>query len=442
MPSGNNHINAPEAGKSVRSTIVNEIVSSKPGFLIRWGITIFLAVLLMMGGATFFIHYPDVINGRARLTSVNAPKEVRTHTEGKLIQLLASEGEEVKANAVLGYMEARARHSSVLELSAITDSMQRLLLNNRTESAMALAASAASPADVPIDLLGEVQPAYQTFAQALIQFRQYLSSGYYLQKKGMLQKDIDYLRRLHQNLEDQRRMQQQDISLAKESFSAQQQLKDEQVISSNDFRNEQSKLISKTMSIPQMNASIISNESSQHEKQKEIMQLENEIAQQKSIFLQALNTLKAQLDEWKIKYLLMSPIAGKVAFSGFLQENQQLQANQPVCYINPGNSQYYAEVHIPQTNFAKVKLGQKVLLKLVAYPYQEYGALEGRLEFVSAIPTDSGYAGRITLPTGLRTNYKKTVFYRDGLSAQAEIITDDVHLSDRLLKQVKGIFVH
>lgn len=39
---------------------------------------------------------------------------------------------------------------------------------------------------------------------------------------------------------------------------------------------------------------IITNESARHEKIKEIAQLENEIAQQKGIFIQSLNTLKAQ----------------------------------------------------------------------------------------------------------------------------------------------------
>ncbi len=38
------------------------------------------------------------------------------------------------------------------------------------------------------------------------------------------------------------------------------------------------------MTIPQVNAAIVSNESSQHEKDKEIDQLDNEIAQQKEIF--------------------------------------------------------------------------------------------------------------------------------------------------------------
>lgn len=194
------------------------------------------------------------------------------------------------------------------------------------------------------------------------------------------------------------------------------------------------------MTIPQVNSAIISNESSQHEKAKEILQLENEIAQQKGIFSQALNTIKAQLDDWKSKYLLIAPIDGKIAYAGFIQENQQLQNNQTVCFINPENSNYYAEISIPQNNFGKVRQGQKVLLKLPSYPFQEYGAVEARLEFISNIATDSGYIAKVVLPYGLQANYNKQIQYRDGLIAQGEIITADLRLSDRLINTVKQVF--
>ncbi len=65
------------------------------------------------------------------------------------------------------------------------------------------------------------------------------------------------------------------------------------------------------------------------------MELENTIAQQKSIFSQALNTFKSQVDDWKKKYLLVAPIDGKISFAIFLQANQELQANQAVCFIKP-----------------------------------------------------------------------------------------------------------
>ncbi len=414
------------------SNEVQEIISYRPVWILRNGITLFLIIISFLIGATFFISYPDVVHAGAILTSINAPKEVKTKTEGKLIKLYAAEGRYVKQGELLGLMESRASHLEVMFLSQTIDEMQGLMNKGSAEVITRYLLE-------PYQNLGEAQQAYQAFSQYFILFKQYLQNGYYLKKKTMLRSDMVYLQRLHDNLLQQKEMQVEDAGLAKETFDANQSLKTDKVISPLDYRNEKSKYIGKALAIPQISSAIISNESAQHEKEKEILQLENEIAQQKGIFTQALNTLKTQLDDWKNKYLLIAPIEGKIAFTGFIQENQQIKNNQTICFVNPENTQYFVEVNIPQQNFGKVKQGQKVLLKLPSYPYQEFGTITGKLDFISNIPTDSGYLAKVLLPYGLQTNYKRLVQYHEGLSANAEIITEDLKLSDRMLNQLRSV---
>ena len=257
----------------------------------------------------------------------------------------------------------------------------------------------------------------------------------------MLNKDLTFLQKMHINLLEQKGLNTEDLNLSQKNFNANKSLNDDKVIADVEFRNESSKLISKKLSLPQISSSILSNEAQQNEKQKEIAELQNTIAQQKNIFIQALNTFKSQIDDWKKKYLLTAPIDGKIAFATFLQENQQLQANQIICFINPENTQYYAEVYIPQTNFGKVRTGQEVLLKFPSYPFAEYGSVNGKIDFISNINTDSGYLAKVILPNGLNTSYKKQVQFRDGLTGQGEIITQNMRLLQRfyynILKQVK-----
>ncbi len=238
-------------------------------------------------------------------------------------------------------------------------------------------------------------------------------------------------KRLHNNLNEQKSFHEQDLSLSQKNFEANKSLNNDKVIADVEFRNESSKLIGKKLSLPQITSLIISNETQQNEKQKEIAELENTIAQQKTIFTQALNTFKSQVEDWKKKYLLIAPIDGKISFATFVQENQQLQVNQIICFVNPENSEYYAKITIPQSNFGKVALWQTILLKFPSYPFQEYGAIKGKIDFISHIPTDSGYLAKVILTDGLNTSYKKVVQYRDGLTAQGEIITKDLRLLQR-----------
>ncbi|MGF2413496.1 HlyD family secretion protein [Ferruginibacter sp.] len=412
---------------------IEEIISNKLPSIVRWGTVYFLILLLLLAAICWFIQYPDIVNTKAKLTSINAPKEVITKAAGKLIKLIAKEGQTVQQNELLGYMESRANADEVLTLSTITDTLQNLLQNNQVEKIPRYLVQ-------PFKNLGEVQPAYQSFMQGFILFNQYLSSGYYLKKKVMLKKDMSYLQKLYVNLLQQKSIQQEDVALADTTFKMNKRLQEQKVIASLEYRNERSKFLNKAMSIPQINSNIISNQSSQQEKQKEILQLENDIAQQKEIFIQALHTLKAQLEDWKSKYLLVAPVDGKIAFATFLQKNQHLQNNQIICFVNPENAQYYAEVYIPQTNFGKVKTGQQVLLKFPAYPFQEYGSIKGTIDFISHITTDSGYLAKVILPNGLNTSYKKSIQFTEGLTAQGEIVTADMRLLQRfyynIVKQV------
>ncbi len=426
-----------EAQLFERGLAVQELISNKPSFLIRWGVTIFLLILGSIIIATWFIQYPDVVTAKAKLTSLNAPKAIVSKFEGQLMKLTAKEGDNVRKNQVLGYMESTANPETILYLSAKLDSLQHLLINNQANilSFFFLFKEGRNGA------LGELQQAYQPFIQSFTLYRSYLSSGFYLRKKKMLMKDMSILQQLNTNLYQQKNLHEQDLSLAQQTFNANEQLKNDKVISQFDYRNESSKLIGKKMTLPQITSSIISNEGQQNEKQKEIMELENQIAQQRNVFIQSLNTFMSQIEEWKKKYLLIAPIKGKVAFSGFVQEHQQVQSNQIICFINPENSQYYAEVYIPQFNLGKVRAGQHVLLKFPSYPYQEYGSLTGKINFISTIPTDSGYLAKVGLINGLITNYKKPIQYRDGLLAQGEIITQNMRLLERfyynIIKQIK-----
>ncbi len=414
----------------ILSTEVQEIISQKPSWIVQNGIVIFMGIILFLISLTFFIHYPDVVITKAIFSTTNSPKEVKAHVEGKLVKLLVAEGTIVKQDDVIGYLESRAIHEDVISLSEEINKFENA--SNTNEIFVAHHNN---------KNLGEVQPYYQIFLQAYNTYKQYLPSGFYAKKKMMLFEDIVYLNKLHNNIQEQKKMQQEDVTLASKNFEANKSLNNDKVIADVEFRNEKSKFISKALSIPQLNAQLINNDNSSHEKQKEIAQLENDIVQQKEIFIQALHTFKAQIDDWKNKYLLIAPIAGKVSFTEFLQEKSQLRIGQTVCFINPENTEYFATLFIPQTNFGKIKIGETVLLKLNAYPFREFGIIKAKLNFISTIPTDSGFAAKVVLPNGLITDYKKQLKYSESLTAQAEIIIDDQQLSDRLFNSIKVIFL-
>ena len=111
---------------------IEEIISNKPPLIVRWGTVYFFFVLAGIGLVSWFIKYPDIVVARAKLNSVNAPKEVITIIEGKLVKIVTKENEKVSGGQILSYMESIANPQSVKAISQQIDSINNLTSQNRT----------------------------------------------------------------------------------------------------------------------------------------------------------------------------------------------------------------------------------------------------------------------------------------------------------------------
>ncbi|TAE19899.1 MAG: HlyD family secretion protein, partial [Bacteroidetes bacterium] len=218
---------------------------------------------------------------------------------------------------------------------------------------------------------------------------------------------------------------------------SQESLIKDKVISVLDYRNEESKLIAKKLTLPQIKTAILNNENQQNEKLKEVAQLDNDILVQRNMFIQALQSIKSQFEQWEMKYTLKASSDGIVQLAGFYQKNQYIKSGQLIFYIQPDSMQYFAELFIPQYNFGKVAVGQDVLLKFQAYPYEQFGAVLSKIVYISSTPTDSGYSAKLILSNGLKTNYGKNLQYQYGLIAQADIVTESMRLLDRFMYNIR-----
>lgn len=408
-----------------RSEQAQELLSARPGFIQQWALLCFLIIFALITVGAWVIKYPDTIQARSTLTAANAPKELMVRQEGTLVRLFAKNDQHVVAGQVLGWIESTADHQQVLQLGAILSSAGKLLDSNRFSEVSRLFSEQFAS-------LGELQPTYQQFIGAWQQFNDYLINGYYYRKKTSLAKDYELLLKRHAALLQSIQLAQQDLELTTEASSAIDSLYIQKVLSQQDRRDQQSKLLGKKMYLPQLSSSLLDNEQAQTDKQQEINDLEHSISQQKVIFSQTLQTLKSALDDWTRKYIISAPVDGKVVFIVPLQENQFLQTGKLIGYLNPPDSRFYAQVTLPQSNFGKMSVGETVQLRFDAYPYQEFGYVEGKLSYISRIPSDSGFLATIALPAGLVTNYRNQIQYRSGLASQALIITKDARLIQRL----------
>jgi len=172
-----------------------------------------------------------------------------------------------------------------------------------------------------------------------------------------LTKDKADLKKLKKIIGEQKELSSIDRDSARVSLEMYRYLLSEKVIAPEEFRLEESKYLSKEMALPQQNQNMISNETLQREKQKEIDQLVHDEQEQKFIFVQALQTFQSNVKTWLQQYTLRAPLSGKIIFTIPLQQYKFVESGNLIAWVNPPESRYYAEITLPQTNFGKIDTG-------------------------------------------------------------------------------------
>jgi HlyD family secretion protein len=433
-PNLNVHNNETQFEQNVRqrADAVQEIVSHHPGFLERWALLLFLLLLVSLFIATWFIRYPDIIETGATLTAINGPKPLVPMQSGRIIRLFHNNNRRVSRGSVLAWLEATGNHFQILQLARSVDSAKVLLKKDSLSSMINLFVS-------DYDALGEIQAAYELFNGSWRRFDDYVISGFYKGKILMLEEDIADLRKISGAIERQKSIASENLNLAEESFKMNDQLFRDKIISKEEHRIQKSKLLNTHNEVPRLNATLLTNENLIRGKRKEIMQIEHDIIQQTQEFEQALMTIKSLLDAWIQRYTIRSPVDGVLTFIVPLQDNMLVEQGQYIGYVNPDSSTYYVEAILGQRRLGKVATGQTVQLRFDAYPFNEFGYVPGELDYISEVPTDSGFLSRICLSKGLTTNHGLTIPNKPGLKAKALIITKNERLMHRFYAEIVKI---
>lgn len=420
-------------GAELISTEVQELISYRPHWLIRKGNMIFLFVLLGVVAGAWFIQYPDIVNGSVRIVAVDGPKSVVTKTEGNLIKLLVQNEENVKQGQPLAYLQSIAKHEEVFELQRWIQLIEEPITKDNIEVIL----TNVFPA---LNNLGELQAEYENFRVQLKETSAVLQRGYYQQKKNMLTTDLTHLIQLKQNLNKQNDLLLQEYEIQKIDFNAKDYLTKEKVIAPLELNQEKGKLLLKEQGLEQLTAQLINSNAASHNKQKELLELQKFVSDQRIKFQSALLNLKSKTEDWMKRYVISAPQSGKLFYSSFIEENQLLGANAELFYVQPSSTHYYASLTAGQNGIGKVLLDQKVVIRLHGYPSEQFGYLKGKVSYISNLPNgNDSFLIKVDLPNGLVTNQNKTLFFRNSLLASGEIVAQNRTLLQRFMGKLYEI---
>ena len=235
------------------------------------------------------------------------------------------------------------------------------------------------------------------------------------------------------------------FDLTKTNFQRSQSLFNQGVISKMELENEKIKYLQAEQSLKNLNISISQLEEGVNNISKTksgvVINNEKDKINYSSQTIQLLEQLRKSLNQWEQNYLLISSTNGTVSFQQFFGENQFIKSGDAIVSVIPKDKvAVVGRMYIPSANSGKVAKGQKVLIKLDNYRYQEYGIVEGMVQNISLTPDENGnYYVDIILPKGLKTSYNKKLSFDKELKGNAEIVTQDLRLIERFFYQIRKL---
>jgi membrane fusion protein len=145
---------------------------------------------------------------------------------------------------------------------------------------------------------------------------------------------------------------------------------------------------------------------------------------------------------------VLAPVGGTVT-AITVEPGQTVQAGMVLATVLPAGSRLEARLMVPTSAAGFIERGQKVLLRVDAFPYQKFGQVPGVVARVERAPLSEGEASgplyRVTVRLDQQavTAYGKARPFEAGMTVQAEILQDRRRLIewifDPLTSAAKGL---
>lgn len=421
--------------EDIRSEEVQEIMGRMPSWLVRRGISLIAFLLLVIGIGAYFFKYPDVIPARVLISSSTPPVKLVARNNLPIQQLFVKSNESVQPEQVL----------CILTNASNYDDLKRIVTITRQIDTTVILQQVLQQIQIPTGMqMGELQSNYAELYQAIQDYRFYLAHNSYGATLSSLSKQAAYTGALNAELDKRERMLQEQLRLQHNRFAADSSLVKDRVISRAEYETSRKTMLDQQMNTQTNRSSIIQNNLQQTEYQKNIAEISQQRQSEENTLLQkirdASSRFSGQYAQWEQNYVIKSPIAGKVTFFKFWKENQFVQAGEGVMMVTPPTQQYIARGELGPDRSGKIEAGQDVLIKLSAYPFEEYGMLRGKVISRSAVAMDSVFLLEIKLEQGLKTNAGKIIPDQPQLEGIGEILTEDKSVLARLFEKVFGKF--
>lgn len=428
-----------QTNQSFNHSNMDDLIGNPPGLLLRSGITMIALVTAIILIMSWFISYPDKITASGILTTTHPPIEILAKDGGKIESIYVKEGDTLTKGDPILYIKNDASLEEVKVLSIVIKAFNEM---NDVRDYLSI--------EIPkLEHLGMMQADYLSMMLKLNEFKILLRQSGVFEQINTLHTEKQKIEHLNTSMYKEKNIMAEEMALYEKDFQRQKSLNESGVISDMELEKNKMSWLQNQRQYEGAESGIIQNKIRMSQLDLQSLQLKEERASMVQGYLSELNglitSLSADQTIWKNKYILDAEVDGAVAFVNELYLNKELTANEVVAYIiNGGDGEYLVKANTLTDAMGKIHAGDRLLLKLQAFPYKEYGMLSSQVSHISTLPQqdkngDTYYQITGLMPDVLKTTYGDTIPYKPNMPAIVEIITEDKSVLDRVFNQFRSL---
>lgn len=416
---------------------IQDIMGRIPGRILKIGLTVIFAIIMLLVIGSHFFKYPEIITCPIVLTTIHPPHEIYARSTGKIARLEVQEHDTIKSGTLLAILHNTAKYEDTQILE------EHLLRLEQTSNWDSIVQCNILPEGLCI---GELQESFLQLCKRWKNFNYYIQQGLLPLKISIQTQQIDRAKISLKELRYRQKLQCRDFELEQKRYKRDSIFyhRFPDAVSTVDYEKQ-------TQAYLQKESSYLNFCSTVNETENSIFKLEEQLVDLKIQYEHELYTYRQEIHDaykllfeayrqWQEKYILISNISGVVTFTGYWSENQTITAGDLLATVIPvEESKIIGKAVVDMQGIGKVKSGQEVNIKLNGFPYMEFGMLKGQVNHISLVPEkDKGYIAEISLTQGMHSSYQKQLNFIQRIEGTAEIITADKRLLSRLLEPLKS----
>ena len=402
-------------------------IGRPPGWLVRNGMWLCVATLGLFVALGWLVEYPDIVPVRVVLLGDDPPVRVVPRYDGRVEELRVRDGASVTKNQLLAVLENPANWSDVQRLKNALDT------------------------DTELPVIGN----FGTLRAPLDEARRRQRDLEFFQTDNPLQRQLATLREQQTTAELSQlsaerglRTVFEELDLLTEATARDSALVAEGLRAPEALTERRQRAAQLRREVESLRQQQERNGSRALEINAQILALTRRTdlteADRQSERAAARGQLRAAVDAWLDRYVLRAPVSGRVRYGAQLTTEQQFaRAGVELLTILPeidATADVRGRAEVPLAGYGKVAPGMRVAVRLDAYPYREFGTLNGTVADLAEVPDGDRYRATVDFAEPLVTTHGDTLPYLPELSGTGRIITRDRRFIQRIYEQLTGVW--